>query len=168
VNLRRLLGSGVAAAAVLSLSLSAAGSTAAPAIPYIPTLAAGSTCSSGVLEDTCPNIDYFTGSWASAPCTHAGCSANHTEMASSSRGGLADLDFSGTRVVWKGSKGPKGGKAAVFIDGVRDTTVNLYRGTVVSGLALYTSPVLTRTSHILDIKLTLNKRVNIDDFIVSP
>jgi hypothetical protein len=121
---------------------------------------------SGVIEETCSAVAY-TGSWTSGSCTHTGCSANHTEKASVVSGNQALLTFSGTKVVRKGSKGTQGGKAGVYVDGVLKATVSEYKSSVASGLTFYTSPLLTRGPHTLKIKLTLNKRVNIDDFIVT-
>jgi PKD repeat protein len=133
----------------------------------VPTIVDPPPCSSsGVVEETCPAIAY-TGSWTSASCTHTGCSANHTEKASVVSGNQAVLTFTGTKVVWKGSKGTQGGKAAVYVDGVLKATVSEYRSSVASGLAIYTSPLLARGTHTLKVKLTLNKRINIDDFVVT-
>lgn len=126
------------------------------------------TCTTTCLiEETAPAIAY-TGSWTSGSCTHTGCSANHTEKASLVSGDQAVLTFTGTKVVWKGSKGTQGGKAAVYVDGVLKATVSEYKSSVASGLAIYTSPLLARGTHTLKIKLTLNKRINIDDFVVTP
>jgi hypothetical protein len=124
------------------------------------------SCPPSLVEENAPAVVY-TGSWASGSCTHAGCSPNHTEKYSTVNGNQAVLTFTGTKVVWKGSKGTQGGKGAVYIDGVYKTTVSEYRSSVASGLAIYTSPLLARGQHTLKIKLTLNKRINIDDFVVT-
>jgi hypothetical protein len=55
-------------------------------------------------------------------------------------GNRATPTFTGTQVKWIASKGPKGGKAAVYIDGVLKTTINLYRATYLDGVTAYTSP----------------------------
>lgn len=118
------------------------------------------------IEDTNRAIRYH-GSWATRPCRHVGCSHNGTEKASTTRGDRAVVHFTGTGIAWKASKGPRGGKARVYIDGVLRGKVNLYRARVLSGVAVYTSPALPRGPHTLGVKLIRNKRINIDAFRVT-
>jgi hypothetical protein len=65
---------------------------------------------------------------------------------------------------WWSNRNPHGGKARVYLDGVLIGKVNLYRTRPLSGVAVYTSPSLTRGPHKLAVKLVHSKRVTMDDF----
>jgi hypothetical protein len=112
-------------------------------------------------------ISYSAG-WATASCPGAACSANHTQAYSTTRGSRATLTFTGTQVEWIATKGPRGGKVRVFLDGTRKKTVNLRRTPFQDGVVVYTSRVLPAGSHTISIKLVRGKRVNLDAFRVTP
>jgi hypothetical protein len=118
------------------------------------------------IEDTGAAVRYH-GSWKTTSCRQIRCSANGTQTASSTRGDRAVVHFTGRGIAWIATKGPHGGKARVYLDGVLIGKVNLYRARPLSGIAVYTSPSLTRGPHKLAVKLVHSKRVNIDAFRVT-
>lgn len=120
-----------------------------------------------LIEDTSTAIKY-TGTWSSANCASASCSPNHTERWSKTSGSYAVATFTGTRASWLATKGPAGGKAKVYVDGVLKTTVNLYSATIMDGQAVYKTALLPSGKHTLKIKLASAVRVNIDAIAVTP
>jgi hypothetical protein len=118
------------------------------------------------IENTGAAVRYH-GSWTTTRCLQVRCSPNGTQTASSTSGDRAVVHFTGRGIAWIATKGPHGGKARVYLDGVLIGKVNLYRSRPLSGVAVYTSPSLTRGPHKLAVKLVHSKRVNIDDFRVT-
>jgi PKD domain len=118
------------------------------------------------IENTGAAVRYH-GSWTTTLCRQLRCSPNGTQTASSTRGDRAVVHFTGRGIAWIATKGPHGGKARVYLDGVLIGKVNLYRSRPLHGVAVYTSPSLTRGPHKLAVKLVHSKRVNIDDFRVT-
>ena len=113
----------------------------------------------GIAEETASSITY-SGSWSRVTC---GC-ANGYEKASVISGNTATFHWTGTKASGIATKGPKGGTAAVYVDGVLKATINLYAATATDRVAVYTPPTLTSKAHTLKVKLTAAKRVNVDQF----
>ncbi len=121
-----------------------------------------------LVEETNSAITY-SGAWSLTGCPGSACSPDKQEKYSVTQGNSAVLHFTGTKAAWIATKGPKGGKANVYVDGVLKQTVNLYKASPYQdGVTVYSTATLPRGSHTLKIKLTLNQRVNIDAFNVTP
>jgi len=65
----------------------------------------------------------FTGDWTRETGDEFSAS---TQSVSVTKGARASLNFFGSHVVWRGERGPDGGKAKVLMDGVEVASVNLY------------------------------------------
>jgi hypothetical protein len=111
---------------------------------------------------------HYRGAWSIVSCPRIACSPNRVEHRSATAGNRARFAFTGTQVTWIATKGPLGGTAGVYLDGVSQGRVHLYRRHVRDRVYVYTSPTLSSGTHTLRIQVTHNQRVNIDAFIVQP
>lgn len=117
-----------------------------------------------VVEQDNPAVRY-SGTWAGGRCGSSTCSPGNRQMNSSAAGAQAKLAYTGRRADWVASKGPNGGKVAVYVDGVLTTTVNLYSRTIVDGLTVFTGPTKATGNHTLVLK-RISGRLNVDAFRV--
>lgn len=62
--------------------------------------------------------------------------------------------FTGTQASWWGGKGPNSGQAAVYLDGVLQTTVDAYRSVRLDNLELYRTQVLASGTHTITVAAT--------------
>ena len=107
----------------------------------------------------------YSGTWAGGRCGSSTCSPDHKQMNSSAAGSQAKFSYTGKSADWIASRGPHGGKVAVYVDGVYQKTVNLYSTTIVDGLTVYTGPAKTSGPHTLTLK-RVSGRINVDAFRV--
>lgn len=107
----------------------------------------------------------YSGTWFGGKCGSSTCSPDNRQMNTSATGSQARLSYTGKSADWVASRGPHGGKVAVYVDGVYQKTVNLYSKTIVDGLTVYTGPAKTSGSHTLVLK-RLSGRINVDAFRV--
>lgn len=85
------------------------------------------------------------------------------------RGASATLTFTGRQVAWLARKGPGHGKANVYVDGVRVTTVNLYSTTAAYKQIVFTRKFATVGKHrvkIVVVGTAGHPRVTLDQFFV--
>jgi len=82
-------------------------------------------------------------------------------------GNDARFTFTGTKVGYIATKNSTGGQVAIFIDGVKKTTVSLNSSSTTEQAAIWTSGNLTRARHTLTLKLVSGKRINVDAFQVT-
>ncbi len=94
----------------------------------------------------------------------AGLSASR-QTATEQTGATASLWFTGTRIGWYGERGPRGGKARVYINGVEAGVVDLSAGEVSTGARVFDSGVLGAGLHEIVVE-ALEGRVTIDYFDV--
>ena len=72
----------------------------------------------------------------------------------------ANFRFTGTQVKYYGKRARHHGMVAVSIDGGSETNVDLYASASFDQVLLYTSPVLTPSSHTLKIRVTATKNAS--------
>jgi len=89
----------------------------------------------------------------------------------STAGKRITVPFRGTKVVWYGTRGRAFGKAAVYVDGKYQRTVDLYYGSTLYNRALFTKTGLSDGAHTLVIIVSSSKntratgrRVDVDSF----
>lgn len=88
---------------------------------------------------------------------------------SKTRGASATFVFSGTDVAWVASRGPKRGKAKVYLDGQLVTRVDLYAPSLSERRIVFTAADLAAGQHTLRIVVSGTSgrpRVDIDGFVV--
>jgi VCBS repeat-containing protein len=91
----------------------------------------------------------------------------HVYNYSSVLGNSASYTFTGREIVWVGPRSAKSGKANVYIDGVKVSTVDLYRATGFSGQQLYKKAFLSSGTHTIRIVVAeAGKWVSLDEFVV--
>ncbi len=92
-----------------------------------------------------------------------------TTIFSKTKGATATFAFSGTDVAWVSARGPKRGKAKVYIDGVQKAVVDLKASSAQSSVIVFTASGLSAGPH--TIKIYVNgtsgrPRVDVDGFFV--
>ncbi|MBI5234350.1 MAG: SBBP repeat-containing protein, partial [Deltaproteobacteria bacterium] len=114
----------------------------------------------------------YTGTWTNYSCT--ACSAGAVKY-SKQVGAKATFTFTGKGVKWYAAKANLLGKAKVYIDGVLQTTVDLYSSTSKVKQVVYTKTWTSSGSHTIRIDVTGTKNVNstntyidIDAFEITP
>jgi hypothetical protein len=87
-------------------------------------------------------------------------------------GESASFAFTGSEVAWIAPKGPEGGKARVYVDGVLVKTVDLYSSSEKPRLAVFAQAVAPG-SHTVEVRalgtrnsLSGGTRVDVDAFFV--
>jgi hypothetical protein len=86
---------------------------------------------------------------------------------SSTKGNSASYTFTGREIVWVGPKSTKSGLAYVYIDGVKVSTVDLYRATGFSGQQLFKKAFTTSGTHTIRVVVAeVGKWVSVDEFVV--
>ena len=97
-----------------------------------------------------------------------------TASIASTAGARADLTFAGTSATWVGTRGPLGGIADVYVDGVFAQQIDLYSATETVQAPIFTASGLASGTHTLRVEATGTKnpastttRVNVDTFDVT-
>jgi hypothetical protein len=75
--------------------------------------------------------------------------------------------FRGTGITWYGVKGTKSGKAAVYIDGVKKTTVDLYASKTSYRQKLWVSTTISNTVHTIKVVVLGSKRTKAKGYEVA-
>ncbi len=110
----------------------------------------------------------YTGTWAHAALS--GSYGGYVKHASSNTA-RAKLAFTAKQVQWVSTLGPNRGKAEVWVDGVKVTTVDLYSSTVKTRHAVYTRTWTASGTHTVEVRVLGTKnasstgsRVDVDTF----
>jgi sugar lactone lactonase YvrE len=107
----------------------------------------------GTYQESNPNVT-LSGPWltGSDPGDNGGASA-----ASGAPGAAAELMFRGTSIRWQTHRWPDGGIAAVYIDGVKVGTIDLYNATTLLRQTVYGKHDLAAGTHTIRVVRTGNK-----------
>ncbi len=106
----------------------------------------------------------YSGSWS----TFSAPAAWGTTRYSKTRGASATFTFNGTDVVWVAQRGPRRGKAKVYLDG-KLTRVDLYASSLTERRVVFSAAKLAAGQHTLKIVVngtTGRPRVDVDGFLV--
>jgi hypothetical protein len=82
-------------------------------------------------------------------------------------GPALSFQFKGTGISWYGTKGRAYGKAAVYIDGVKKATIDLYRSGTAYKQKLWSSTTLSNSLHTIKIVPLGTKRSAASGYNVS-
>jgi len=107
----------------------------------------------------------YAKTWSALPSTQNWGSVKFSKTVNAT----ATFNFSGTEVAWVSTKSPKRGKAKVFVDGVLQTTVDLFASSLKDRQIVFTASGLSAGPHTLKIQVvgTIGRpRVDIDGIIV--
>ena len=120
-------------------------------------------------QETYRSAVTYSGTWTSQASSTA--SGGYTKYAKAS-GAKAKFSFAGRSVAWVAPTGPNRGKAAVWVDGVKSATVDLYSSTAQAQKMVFTKSWSTSKSHTLEIRALGTKRsastgtrVDVDAFV---
>ena len=128
----------------------------------------GNDGASDVVERTLAEFQHQAATYAGGWSTATASTAWGTTRFSKNAGATAKFSFSGTAVAWVAQRGPKRGKAKVYLDGVL-TKVDLYAGSLSARRIVFSASNLTAGPHKLKIvvKGTSGRpRVDVDGFVV--
>jgi hypothetical protein len=127
-------------------------------------------------------VDAFVTAGGTVQETAATTTFRHVTTSSASGGGYDLIDFvaatgksgptltfqfKGTGITWYGTKGTAYGKAVVYIDGVKKTTVDLYRSSTAYRQAIYATTSLSNAVHTIRIVVAGSKRSTSKGYDVS-
>ena len=121
-------------------------------------------------QETSGNVTYPAGTWTSQALTGSyGGSVKYS--APTAAGSRARFAFGGNEVAWVSTKAGNRGRAEVWVDGVKQTTVDLYAPTGQTRQVVFRK-VLPSGSHTLEVRPTGTKnasssgtRVDVDAFL---
>jgi hypothetical protein len=102
--------------------------------------------------------------WSALPSTQNWGSVRFSKTVNAT----ASFGFTGTDVSWVSTRSPKRGKAKVFIDGVLQTTVDLFASSLQTRRIVFTATGLSAGPHTLKIQVvgTIGRpRVDVDGII---
>ena len=115
-------------------------------------------------------VAYPSGSWTSEAMSSA---LGGTLKYAGASGAKATFTFTGRQVAWVAPKDVNRGKAEVWVDGVKITTVDLYRSALAPRLMVFTKDFGTSGTHTLEVRVLATKntsssgtRVDVDAFAV--
>jgi hypothetical protein len=137
--------------------------TPAPtAVPGVPTK----------IEQNHGSVTYTGGTWTTqTKSVHSGNSSTYTQDA----GAEASLAFTGTGIVWRGSRDPWAGQAQVYVDGVLKATVDTYSAVEKNQDVLYAASGLSSGAHTFKVRVLGTKNpaagaalVWVDSFEIAP
>jgi len=115
-----------------------------------------------LIAATSPSITYAVGPWGTFRPIGA-----HSYAYSLTRSDSASYTFTGREIVWVGPLSSKSGLANVYIDGVKVSTVDLYRASGLSGQQLFKKTFATSGTHTIKVVVAeIGKWVGVDEFIV--
>jgi GH25 family lysozyme M1 (1,4-beta-N-acetylmuramidase) len=103
------------------------------------------------------------GSWRSASWTSA---SGGSLLYSTRDGSWASYRFAGGSIGWVTTMGPTRGVAKVYLDGVYQKTVNLYRATELPRAIPFAANLGGRATHTITIVVSGSKRVDLDAFVL--
>jgi hypothetical protein len=121
------------------------------------TLGLGKSVST-LIDDTDPRL-VTTGSGWTRGSTAAG-NINTTESFTKTTGDSISYTFTGTSVLWLGSKQPNLGITGVYLDGALQTTVDQYGPATVPQQSLWSKTGLTPGEHTIKLAATGTKNIN--------
>ena len=130
--------------------------------------AAGNSASSGPTNVTQTSFQEFAPTYSGWWSTYNSATPWGATRYSKKKGASATFTFSGTDVAWVASRGPKRGKAKVYLDGVL-TKVDLYAASSSTGRMVFTATGLVAGPHTLRIVVNGTPgrpRVDVDGFVV--
>ena len=119
-----------------------------------------------VLYSERTSLATYLGTWTSASST---VSLGGTTKTSSKVGASMTFKVTGRALAWVAPKGPRMGRAKVYVDGIYRGTVNLYAATTSSRQVVFQYAWATGGSHTLKLVLagpTTHPRVDVDGLIV--
>lgn len=121
------------------------------------------------IDDTSSAISYSTG-WSFSTSTQR---YNSTSHYSNINGSYAQYAFTGTQICLISNRESNRGEAAIYIDGVLDTTIDLYSATAMYQQEVYLKTGLSNGQHVIKVVVTNQKNslatdyyVEIDAFVV--
>ncbi|PKQ17089.1 MAG: hypothetical protein CVT67_01220 [Actinobacteria bacterium HGW-Actinobacteria-7] len=79
----------------------------------------------------------------------------------------AKASFSGTGIAWIGTRGPKFGKAAVYVDGKLNRTVDLYSKTTAYRQSVFNVTALSPGTHVIEIVVLRQKNSASGGYLVG-
>ncbi|MBM7566242.1 alpha-L-fucosidase [Paenibacillus sacheonensis] len=118
-----------------------------------------------VTDDSAGGVSY-SGTWSTSVPTGTGY-YNDTGHVSTASGSYAQYTFSGSSIEWYGILGPDHGKADVYIDGVFDQTVDLYRANRYLDNLLFVKRGLSNASHTIKITARSDKNASSTGYYVE-
>lgn len=114
------------------------------------------------VQETSSRISY-TGTWSrQSDARYDGGATGRAAAASDT----ASFSFAGTAVRWITSRGPTQGTAQIWVDGVNRATVDLHADGARYKVVGWSGTV-PAGSHTIEVRLTQNKRVNVDAFVYT-
>ncbi len=131
----------------------------------VSTWMANDPLSSVLLQDTSSSIQRSSSWWRSRITTMSGGSS----LTSGTRGQWFSRMFTGGGIAWVSTLGPTRGKADVYVDGVKVTTVDLNRTSVHYRRVAFTRSWLTSGSHTIKVVVlgtSGHPRVDLDALLV--
>jgi len=126
----------------------------------------GPTTSISRYQESSGRISY-RGTWRGATGTSFRGGAARK---SSAAGAKASITFTGRSIAWVARTGPDRGRAAVFVDGVRIATVDLYATTYRNRRVLWAGTFASTSSHEVTIRVAGTSgrpRVGVDAFFTA-
>ena len=128
----------------------------------------GPTLLAEVVQQNAPAVAY-AGTWANE--SPSGASGGSVRSASAA-GAKATFTFTGQAVSWVAQMGPNRGKAAVFLDGTRVSTVDLYSARARTRRMVFAAALGSEGTHTLQIRVlgtrnpaSTGTKVDIDAFV---
>lgn len=118
-----------------------------------------------VTDDAASGFTY-SGTWATSVPTGTGYWSD-TGHFSTTSGSYAQYTFTGSSIEWYGALGPDHGKADVYLDGVLDQTVDLYRASRHVDNQLYAKRGLSNASHTIKIVARSDKNAASSGYYVE-
>jgi hypothetical protein len=115
-----------------------------------------------LLQESSPSI-LWTGTWRRA--TNAADSGGATRYATA-KGARAQLQVRARALAWIGPRRPGGGKAEVWVDGVRRAIVDTDAASVQHRAVLFRMAWSTMGSHRIEIRAQGGGRIDVDAFVI--
>ncbi|WP_344741700.1 fibronectin type III domain-containing protein, partial [Microlunatus spumicola] len=113
----------------------------------------------GVYEDDDSDDILFNGAWSRTASTGAGTDSG-SSFSTLNADGYAEMSFSTSGIRWLARTNSSSGLADVYIDGVKQTTVDLYSSTTKYAQNVFEVTGLTETGHTIRIVRTGNKNAD--------
>ena len=109
----------------------------------------------------------YTGTWTRSAYTSA---SDGYVTSSSTAGASAKFTFTGNSVGWAATKSTSRGQAKVYVDGVLQTTVDLYTTTPTTKVVVYNRSWATSGTHTIEIRVVGtagHPKVDVDAFVLT-
>jgi hypothetical protein len=121
-------------------------------------------------QETAPSISY-TGTWSNL--SNASAWNGQVKQTAGASGTKATFNFTGRRAALVVMTGPNGGKADVFVDGVKRATLDFYSASTTTRRITFVSPALSVAAHTVEVRwrsdknaASSGKKLYIDGFVV--